>query len=151
MLRVEKIWVSTRRATGSRLWYCEFTCMHCIRFVQIWIFNLMTNIIRHFGRRFDRSTLYMPKVKILDGGSVGWRRLVEILLNYYQATQLEFYNVDLSGSLWSASALTNCPHLVERMHKDFIEAGADVSFLVCICCLLVTLFKGYRELYLSSV
>ena len=76
----------------------------------------------------------MPKVKILDGGSVRLKSWIKriFLINYYKATQLEFYNVDLSSSLWSASALNDCPHLVERMHKDFIVAGADVS-LSCLC------------------
>lgn len=53
----------------------------------------------------------MPALEILDGGG---------------ATQLETYNLDLTGSLWSASALTDSPDLVERMHRDYLEAGADV-------------------------
>ncbi|TIB82420.1 Homocysteine S-methyltransferase [Wallemia mellicola] len=53
----------------------------------------------------------MPELEILDGGG---------------ATQLETYNLDLTGSLWSASALNDNPDLVEQMHRDYLEAGADI-------------------------
>src|ERR1044071_3554680 len=42
------------------------------------------------------------------------------------ATQLEVRGLDLTDPLWSARALIDAPALVGAVHRDYLEAGADV-------------------------
>ena len=42
------------------------------------------------------------------------------------ATELEARGLDLRDPLWSARALLEAPELVEAIHRDYLEAGADV-------------------------
>ncbi|KAI3858999.1 hypothetical protein MKX03_027651, partial [Papaver bracteatum] len=42
------------------------------------------------------------------------------------ATELERHGVDLNDPLWSAKCLIDSPHLVRRVHLDYLEAGADI-------------------------
>lgn len=49
-------------------------------------------------------------VRVLDGG---------------MATELERRGADISGPLWSARVLLNAPELIEAVHLDYLEAGAD--------------------------
>jgi homocysteine S-methyltransferase len=50
-------------------------------------------------------------VAVLDGGL---------------ATELEARGLDLRDRLWSARALLEAPDLVSAVHRDYLEAGADV-------------------------
>jgi homocysteine S-methyltransferase len=42
------------------------------------------------------------------------------------STQLEVERADFSGPLWTARALLDTPLLVERAHRAFVEAGAQI-------------------------
>ncbi|KAF7153317.1 hypothetical protein RHSIM_Rhsim01G0272800 [Rhododendron simsii] len=42
------------------------------------------------------------------------------------ATELERHGADLNDPLWSAKCLLTSPHLVRRVHLDYLEAGADI-------------------------
>ncbi|WP_028647750.1 homocysteine S-methyltransferase [Nocardiopsis sp. CNT312] len=42
------------------------------------------------------------------------------------ATRLESYGYDLGGGLWSARLLAEAPEAVRRVHREYLEAGADV-------------------------
>ncbi|OVA05415.1 Homocysteine S-methyltransferase [Macleaya cordata] len=42
------------------------------------------------------------------------------------ATELERYGANLNDPLWSAKCLIDSPHLVKRVHLDYLEAGADI-------------------------
>nr|DAD19613.1 TPA_asm: hypothetical protein HUJ06_021076 [Nelumbo nucifera] len=42
------------------------------------------------------------------------------------ATELERHGADLNDPLWSAKCLINSPHLIRRVHLDYLEAGADI-------------------------
>ncbi|KAI3984703.1 hypothetical protein MKX01_039320 [Papaver californicum] len=42
------------------------------------------------------------------------------------ATELERHGADLNDPLWSAKCLIDSPHLVRRVHLDYLEAGADI-------------------------
>ncbi|KAL7172421.1 hypothetical protein ACSBR2_032003 [Camellia fascicularis] len=42
------------------------------------------------------------------------------------ATELERHGADLNDSLWSAKCLLTSPHLIRRVHLDYLEAGADI-------------------------
>ena len=50
------------------------------------------------------------RIVVLDGGL---------------ATALEAYGCDLDDDLWSAKVLIETPELIQRVHLDFLEAGAD--------------------------
>ncbi len=52
-----------------------------------------------------------PGITIVDGGL---------------STQLELMGYDISGSLWTGRALLEQPDAIERAHRAFVEAGADV-------------------------
>ena len=43
------------------------------------------------------------------------------------ATQLEARGLDLSDALWSARALRDAPEVIEAVHLDYFEAGADIA------------------------
>ncbi|HVS13895.1 MAG TPA: homocysteine S-methyltransferase [Thermoanaerobaculia bacterium] len=57
-----------------------------------------------------RPILDAQGVVILDGGL---------------ATTLEAHGFGTAGALWSARALRDAPALLERVHHEFLEAGAD--------------------------
>ncbi|XP_061376153.1 homocysteine S-methyltransferase 3 isoform X1 [Gastrolobium bilobum] len=42
------------------------------------------------------------------------------------ATELERHGADLNDPLWSAKCLINSPHLVRRVHLDYLDAGANI-------------------------
>ncbi|CAK8573679.1 unnamed protein product [Lathyrus sativus] len=42
------------------------------------------------------------------------------------ATELERHGVDLNDPLWSAKCLFTSPHLVRRVHLDYLDAGANI-------------------------
>ncbi|KAG0539603.1 hypothetical protein BDA96_03G336800 [Sorghum bicolor] len=41
-------------------------------------------------------------------------------------TELEAHGADLHDALWSAKCLASAPHLIRKVHLDYLEAGADV-------------------------
>lgn len=57
------------------------------------------------------------------------RRLAEprpILLDGATGTELERRGVDTSTPIWSAMALIEAPKVLEQIHRDYLEAGAEV-------------------------
>ncbi|KAF4360823.1 hypothetical protein F8388_015146 [Cannabis sativa] len=42
------------------------------------------------------------------------------------ATQLEKHGADINDPLWSALCLIKDPHLIKKVHKEYLEAGADI-------------------------
>ncbi|KAM0908323.1 hypothetical protein ACQ4PT_015540 [Festuca glaucescens] len=42
------------------------------------------------------------------------------------ATELEAHGADLKDTLWSAKCLFTCPHLIKKVHLEYLEAGASV-------------------------
>nr|GMD66058.1 homocysteine S-methyltransferase 2 [Ipomoea batatas] len=42
------------------------------------------------------------------------------------ATELERHGADLDDPLWSAKCLLTSPHLIRRVHLDYLEAGANI-------------------------
>ncbi|KAJ8547328.1 hypothetical protein K7X08_010914 [Anisodus acutangulus] len=42
------------------------------------------------------------------------------------ATELERHGADLNDPLWSAKCLVSSPHLLRRVHLDYLEAGAKI-------------------------
>lgn len=42
------------------------------------------------------------------------------------ATELEGHGADLNDPLWSAKCLISSPHLVRRVHLDYLDAGANI-------------------------
>jgi homocysteine S-methyltransferase len=49
-----------------------------------------------------------------------------ILLDGATGTELERRGVDTSTPIWSAMALLDSPQLVEQIHRDYLDAGAEV-------------------------
>ncbi|SHI89013.1 homocysteine S-methyltransferase [Nocardiopsis flavescens] len=49
-----------------------------------------------------------------------------VVLDGGLATRLEAYGHDLSGGLWSARLLDRDPDAIRRVHRDYLEAGAEV-------------------------
>lgn len=49
-----------------------------------------------------------------------------ILLDGATGTELERRGVDTSTPIWSAMALLDAPQIVEQVHRDYLEAGAEV-------------------------
>ncbi len=49
-----------------------------------------------------------------------------ILLDGATGTELERRGVDTSTPIWSAMALLDAPQLVEQIHREYLEAGAEV-------------------------
>ncbi|WP_309081520.1 homocysteine S-methyltransferase [Zhihengliuella sp.] len=43
------------------------------------------------------------------------------------ATELERHGCDLADPLWSAKVLLEQPHLIERVHREYFEAGARIA------------------------
>ena len=50
-----------------------------------------------------------------------------VILDGGLATELERLGADLNDPLWSAKVLAEAPHLIERVHYDYFQAGADVA------------------------
>jgi len=50
-----------------------------------------------------------------------------MILDGALATELERRGVDLHDELWSARALIEQPQLIQAVHRDYFEAGADVA------------------------
>jgi homocysteine S-methyltransferase len=63
----------------------------------------MTDPLRPFVARYGLA--------VLDGGL---------------ATELTRRGVRIDGALWSAAALVDAPEIVAAVHRDYLEAGADV-------------------------
>lgn len=42
------------------------------------------------------------------------------------ATELQRHGADLNDPLWSAKCLVSSPHLIRRVHLDYLEAGANI-------------------------
>jgi len=42
------------------------------------------------------------------------------------ATELEANGADLNDPLWSAKCLLSSPHLIRKVHMDYLEAGANI-------------------------
>ncbi|KAH9613963.1 hypothetical protein KSS87_009677 [Heliosperma pusillum] len=42
------------------------------------------------------------------------------------ATELERHGADLNDPLWSAKCLIHSPHLIRRVHLDYLDAGANI-------------------------
>ncbi|GAA0156849.1 hypothetical protein LIER_14240 [Lithospermum erythrorhizon] len=42
------------------------------------------------------------------------------------ATELERHGADLNDPLWSAKCLMTSPHLIRRVHQDYLDAGANI-------------------------
>ncbi|KAK3162091.1 hypothetical protein QOZ80_1BG0085260 [Eleusine coracana subsp. coracana] len=42
------------------------------------------------------------------------------------ATELEAHGADLQDELWSANCLVSAPHLIRKVHLDYLEAGANI-------------------------
>lgn len=70
------------------------------------------------GFRDDRTSSMMVDfvrdcggIAIIDGGL---------------ATELEANGADLNDPLWSAKCLFHSPHLIRKVHLDYLEAGANV-------------------------
>ncbi|KAK9146616.1 hypothetical protein Sjap_006519 [Stephania japonica] len=42
------------------------------------------------------------------------------------ATELERHGADLNDPLWSAKCLLTTPHLITKVHLDYLKAGADI-------------------------
>jgi S-methylmethionine-dependent homocysteine/selenocysteine methylase len=49
-----------------------------------------------------------------------------ILLDGGMGRELRFRGVDVMTSIWSARALIDAPQVVREVHRDFIDAGADI-------------------------
>ncbi|MEX2143211.1 MAG: homocysteine S-methyltransferase family protein [Anaerolineales bacterium] len=49
-----------------------------------------------------------------------------MLLDGAMGTELERRGVDISTPLWSAIALLDSPELVEQVHQDYLQAGAEL-------------------------
>jgi S-methylmethionine-dependent homocysteine/selenocysteine methylase len=54
------------------------------------------------------------------------RRRGVLLLDGATGTELERQGVPTPRPLWSAAALIDCPQVVERVHRAYVEAGADI-------------------------
>lgn len=53
--------------------------------------------------------------------------MTRLVLDGGLATQLEARGLDLSDALWSARALRDAPEVIEAVHLDYFEAGADIA------------------------
>jgi homocysteine S-methyltransferase len=49
-----------------------------------------------------------------------------ILLDGAMGTELEHRGVDTSTPIWSALALLEAPRLIEQIHREYLEAGAEI-------------------------
>jgi homocysteine S-methyltransferase len=60
-----------------------------------------------------------------------------ILLDGAMGTELERRGADTSTPLWSAKALLDLPDLVEQIHREYVQAGAEV--------LITNTFRTHRR------
>ena len=51
---------------------------------------------------------------------------VPILLDGATGTELARRGVDISGTSWTASAIRDDPQVLQEIHRDYVEAGAEV-------------------------
>jgi len=49
-----------------------------------------------------------------------------LVLDGAMATELERHGADLDDPLWSARCLIEAPELIGRVHRDYLDAGADI-------------------------
>lgn len=49
-----------------------------------------------------------------------------VLLDGGMGRELRFRGVEISDTIWSASALLTAPEVVRQVHADYIAAGADI-------------------------
>lgn len=66
-----------------------------------------------------------------EEGSAAVRRWVEagggrLVIDGGLATELEANGADLNDPLWSAKCLLSSPHLIRKVHLDYLEAGANI-------------------------
>ncbi|KAK4836045.1 hypothetical protein QYF36_017841 [Acer negundo] len=47
-------------------------------------------------------------------------------VRWLRRTELERHGADLNDPLWSPKCLVTSPHLVRRVHLDYIDAGANI-------------------------
>ena len=70
-----------------------------------------------------------PAPEAVRSSTTPWEALLEhqgvVVLDGGLASELEFRGLDLSGRLWSARWLSDGPEEIVRVHRDFLEAGAD--------------------------
>ncbi|KAF9589297.1 hypothetical protein IFM89_022367 [Coptis chinensis] len=58
------------------------------------------------------------------------------------ATELERHGADLNDPLWSAKCLISSPHLIQTVHLNYLEAGADI--------ILTASYQGFESKGLSK-
>jgi len=58
--------------------------------------------------------------------SAGLEKQGFMVLDGAMATELERHGADLDDPLWSARCLIESPELIRRVHRDYLQAGADV-------------------------
>ena len=58
---------------------------------------------------------------------VGARFREPLVLDGGLASELERLGADLSNELWSARLLVEDPDLIRRIHRAYVEGGADVA------------------------
>ncbi|KAK9725509.1 hypothetical protein RND81_05G149200 [Saponaria officinalis] len=61
------------------------------------------------------------------------------------ATELERHGADLNDPLWSAKCLIYSPHLIRRVHLDYLDAGANII----ISASYQATFQGFQDKGLS--
>ncbi|KQK09990.1 homocysteine S-methyltransferase 4 [Brachypodium distachyon] len=49
-----------------------------------------------------------------------------LVLDGALGTELEAHGADLQDELWSASCLVSAPHIIRKVHLDYLEAGANI-------------------------
>ncbi|BAD82075.1 putative homocysteine S-methyltransferase 4 [Oryza sativa Japonica Group] len=67
----------------------------------------------------------------VDGAAGALRRFVReaggcAVVDGGLATELEAHGADLHDELWSASCLVSAPHLIRKVHLDYLDAGANI-------------------------
>ena len=64
-----------------------------------------------------------------------------LILDGALATELERKGCDLNDSLWSAKILIEQPELIQQVHLDYFQAGADCATTACY----QTTIDGFAE------
>uniref|UniRef100_A0ACD5WJP3 Uncharacterized protein n=1 Tax=Avena sativa TaxID=4498 RepID=A0ACD5WJP3_AVESA len=67
----------------------------------------------------------------VDGAAGELRRWVReaggcLVVDGAMGTELEAHGADLQDELWSARCLVSAPHLIRKVHLDYLEAGANI-------------------------
>lgn len=74
-----------------------------------------------------------------------------VILNGPTGTELIRRGVDCSGPAWSARAVAHAPEVLEQIHREYADAGADVH-VACTFRTQPSLFPGtFRELTARAV